>query len=802
MKRTVKKAAVLGAGVMGSRIAAHLANAGVPTLLLDIVPRALDEKERIAGLTLESRQVRNRIAAQGLEAAIKAKPPAFYLPEQARLVEVGNFEDDLARLAEADWIIEAVVENLEVKRALLAKVDSGRRPASVVSTNTSGLSIRALAEGRSEDFRRHWLGTHFFNPPRYMRLLEIIPGPDTLPEVLDFIVDFSTSALGKAVVRAKDTPNFIANRIGIFGALNTVKVMMDAGYTIEEVDELTGPAIGHPKTATFRLADLAGIDTFVYVAENLYANAPHDEKHDLFQVPDFIKKMVERGWLGDKSGQGFYKRVKGKADGDILVLDYRTLEYRPRQKPSFPQLEMARNISDPGERLKSLIYSPDRAGRFIWKTTSELLLYAAARVPEIADDIVAIDNTMKLGFNWELGPFEAWDAIGVAESVERMEAEGKAIPPLVRALLDSGKKSFYQREAGRHLYFDLASRDYREKPERPDVIILASLKERKKVIRENAGASLIDLGDGIACLEFHSKMNAIGADTVEMMNYAVKKAEEEFEGLVIGNQAENFSVGANLMLLLLEAQEGNWDEIDLAVRSFQQANMALKYSRRPVVVAPFGMALGGGCEITMHGARAVAAAESYIGLVEVGAGLIPAGGGTKELLIRCLDQAPDDPNIDLIPYIKKAFETIAMAKVSTSAHEARELGFLRESDPVVMNRDHLLEQAKQQALALARAPYQPPLPRTDIKALGEPGLAALKLAIHIMGRAGYISEYDAEIGKKLARVLCGGELSRPTEVSEEYLLDLEREAFLSLCGQRKTQERMQYILKTGKPLRN
>jgi 3-hydroxyacyl-CoA dehydrogenase len=786
---------------MGAQIAAHLANAGVQVLLLDIAPKELTPAEQAKGLSLESRPVRNRIVNAGLEAAKKIKPAAFFSPKLAALIETGNFEDDLKKLAGVDWIIEAIVENLNIKRELFKQVDRVRKPGTIVSSNTSGISIRAMAEGMSDDFRRHFLGTHFFNPPRYLKLLEVIPTAETLREITAFIADFCDRRLGKGIVFAKDTPNFIANRIATFSALNAMKVMMEGGYTIEEVDAMTGPAVGRPKSASFRTSDIVGLDTSLYVADNLYAAVANDERRDVLAPPELLREMVKRGWTGNKAGQGFYKKQKGEGGKtEFWSLDYGTMEYKPPQKVRFPSLDATKSIEDTAERIRSLIYGKDRVGQFLWKTVSQNLIYAANRIPEISDDIVNIDNAVRWGFNHEFGTFELWDVIGVEKSVARMKEEGLPIPALVQKLLDSGKKSFYQRREGRAFYFDAASGEYKEVASRGGVTILKSEKEREKVIKKNGAASLIDIGDGVCCLEFHSKMNAIGADTIAMMNFAVKEVGERFEALVIGNQAENFSVGANIMLLLLGVQEGEWDEIALSVRQFQNANMNLRYSAKPVVVAPQGMALGGGCEITLHGDKARAAAEAYLGLVEVGVGLIPGGGGVKEMVLRAVEDAlPDE---DLFPRIKKVSETIAMARVSTSAVEARDLGFLRETDHITMNRDRLIEDAKQTALAMVREGYEAPRPRTDIPVLGEPALAAIRLGIHMMVRGGFISEHDAKVASKLAYIVTGGDLSRKTLVSEQYLLDLEREAFVSLCGESKTQERIQHTLKTGKPLRN
>lgn len=801
MSYKINKIAVLGSGTMGAQIAAHCANAGLEVLLFDIAPRELTKHEEARGLTLESKQVRNRIVNAGLEAAKKIKPSAFFSQKLAGLISTGNFEDDLEKLSGVDWIIEAIVEKLDIKRDLFSRVAKVRRAATIVSSNTSGIPIKALSEGMPDEFCKHFLGTHFFNPPRYLKLLEIIPTQHTLPEVVSAVADFCDRRLGKGIVFAKDTPNFIANRIATFSSLNAVRVMTDGGYSIEEVDAMTGPVVGRPKSASFRTTDLVGLDTALYVAENLYPAVPDDERRDVLVPPDFMREMVKRGWTGNKAGQGFYKKRRGEGGKtEYAVLDYNTMEYQPAQKVRFPSIDAAKAVEDTAERIRTLVYGKDRVGEFLWKTVSANLIYTANRIPEIADDIVNIDNAVKWGFNHEFGTFELWDVIGVEKSVTRMRADGLEIPQIVQKLLESGKKSFYERREGRTYYFDFASSDYKEIPSRPGVLILKSIKERTEVIKKNASASLIDIGDGVACLEFHSKMNAIGADTISMMNHSVKEVGENFDALVIANQAENFSVGANIMLLLLGIQEGEWDEIGMSVRQFQNANMNLRYSPKPVVVAPHGMALGGGCEITIHGDKARAAAEAYIGLVEVGVGLIPGGGGVKEMVLRAVEDAT--PDEDLFPRIRKVSETIAMARVSTSAVEARELGFLRESDPITMNRDRLIEDAKQTALAMVREGYVQPHPRTDIPVLGAPALSAIKLAVHMMVRGGFISEYDAHVARKLAYIITGGDLSHRTLVSEQYLLDLEREAFVSLCGEKKTQERIQHMLKTGKPLRN
>ena len=805
----IEKAAVLGAGTMGAQIAAHLANAGVPTLLLDIAPRELTPDEQAKGLTLDSSEVRNRtarnrIARNGLEAAKNAKPAAFFTPDNAALVTTGNFDDDLTKLKDRDLIIEAVVENLDIKRSLFERVEQHRRPGSIVASNTSGIPIHLLAEGRSADFKQHFLGVHFFNPPRYLHLVEIIRTEWTKPEVSCFLYGFLDERLGKGVVPAKDRPNFIANRIGTFGALCTIKTMLGDGYSIEEVDKMTGPAMGRPKSATFRTFDLVGLDVFTHVIKNLYDALPEDEEREMFVVPGVLAQMVQRGLLGNKTKAGFYKKQSGEGDKrEIWTLDTATLDYRPSEKVKLPALDMAKNIDHLPERIKALVWSKDRVGAFLWKTISRTLAYASRRIPEIADNVVDVDRAMRWGFGWELGPFEVWDALGVEKSVARMKEEGVAVSADVERMLASGATSFYKNENGQQSYFDFKSNKYVPLNDPLGVLVLKSIKDRTGVIKKNAGASLVDLGDGVACLEFHSKMNAIGGDTLQMLKFALSEVDKNFVGLVVGNQGANFCVGANIMLMLMEAQEENWEELDMMSRVFQTATMSLRYSPKPVVVAPFQMVFGGGCEMVLHADRVRAAAETYIGLVEVGVGIIPGGGGTKEMLVRMLDLIPKGADdADPFPFVKRAFETIALAKVATSAEEARALGFLSAEDSISMNQDRLIADAKKEVLALAATGYVAPQPRTDILALGNPALATLKLGIHQMKSAGYISEHDALIGTQLARILTGGDLNHTTRVSEQYVLDLEREAFLSLIGTRKTQERMAHMLKTGKPLRN
>ena len=792
---------------MGARIAAHLANAGIACFLLDIVPPELSADEKKKGLTLESPAVRNHIVLAGLEAARKARPAAFFTPETSRLITPGNFEDNLAWCSLADWIIEAVAESLEIKRKLFERVDAVRKPGTMVTSNTSGLPIHLIAEGRSEDFQQHWAGTHFFNPPRYMKLVELVPGPKTHREVLETLKEICDLRLGKGVVTAKDTPNFIANRIGTFSMLNVLRQMQALDMTSEEIDASTGPAIGQPKSATFRTADIVGLDVLVHVVRNIYENAPDDESREMYRVPPLVEEMIKRGWLGEKTGGGFYKRVKKGSDSEILTLDWHTMEYRPRQKAKFGSIEAGKAIEDTRDRLHALVgpaldgKGGDKANRLVWSTLSETCSYAARRTPEIANSIVNVDRAMRWGFAWELGPFEVWDAIGVERMAKALEREGKAVPSLAEKVLASPKKSFYEVEKGRASYFDLASGSLKPVEEPAGILILKSLKERTRVVQENSGASLIDLGDGVVCCEFHAKMNAIGGDIVAMIQAGVNRLGSEFDAMVIANQAPNFSVGANVMLLLIAAQEGEWDDIHLGLRQFQRCNMAIKYAAGPVVVAPQGMALGGGCEISLHGARIHAAAEAYMGLVETGIGLIPGGGGTKEMMIRANEHAAGGEDLDLFHALKPIFETIAMAKVSTSGEEARSLGFLRPSDLIAMNRDRQVADAKQTALAMVRAGYHPPAP-AEIRVLGEEFLAAAKLAIHMMVRGEYATEHDAVVARKLAYILAGGSITAPQTVSEQYLLDLEREAFVSLCGERKTQERIAHTLKTGKPLRN
>jgi len=806
MKRRIEKAVVLGAGTMGARIAALFANGGLPCTLLDIVPPGLPQDAPA--------DARNKIVRTGLDAAKKAKPAAFFTASLAERIAIGNFDDDLARCAEADWIIEVVAESLEIKKNLLARVAQFRKPGAIVTTNTSGLPVHLIAEGMSEEFQQHWAGTHFFNPPRYLKLVELIPGPKTSLGVIETLSEFCDRRLGKGVVVAKDTPNFIANRIGTFSMLNALRLMGSLGMTVEEVDACTGPVIGQPRSATFRTADIVGLDVLLHVVKNIYETVPHDESREMYRVPALVEEIARRGWLGDKTGQGFYKRMKGNGEKEILTLDVNTMEYRPRQKARFASLENAKTIEDTTERLRALIgpvlegQKTDKAQQFLWGLLSETCLYAARRVPEISDHVADVDRAMRWGFAWELGPFQLMDAIGVKAFAAGVQKEGRSLPPVLEKILATGRQGFYESEKGTTTVFDIASGAATKIEEPNGVIILQSLKDAGREVDRNSGASLIDLGDGVVCCEFHSKMNAIGADLIAMIHKGLKRLDSDFDAMVIANQAVNFSVGANLMLVLVAAQEHEWDELHLAVKQFQNANLAIKYAPKPVVVAPQGMALGGGCEVSLHGTRIQAAAESYLGLVEAGVGLIPGGGGSKEMLIRANEHSGGE-DLDLFHALRPVFETVAMAKVGTSAEECRDLGFLRREDGVSMNRDRLVADAKGAAQALARGGYRPPAASwqegaqaTQIRVLGEQFLSGAKMAVHLLLRGGYASEHDAHVARKLANILAGGPLSAPQMVSEQYVLDLEREAFVSLCGEKKTQERIAHTLKTGKPLRN
>ncbi|SDK06972.1 3-hydroxyacyl-CoA dehydrogenase/enoyl-CoA hydratase family protein [Sediminibacillus albus] len=799
MNRKIKRAAVLGSGVMGSGIAAHLANVGIQTLMLDIVPRELTEAEKAKGLTLEHRNVRNKIAESSKKALLKQKPSPLTSKQNLSLIETGNMTDDMERLKEVDWVIEVVVENLEIKKKVYHEVDKYRKAGSIISSNTSGISIEKMAEDCSDDFKRHFLGTHFFNPPRYLKLLEVIPTKWTDGDVLHYMKQFGENILGKGVVEAKDTPNFIANRIGTYGLLVTAREMIEKRLSIGEVDSITGPMIGRPKSATFRTLDVVGLDTFIHVAKNVYDQVEGEEK-EIFEIPSFIRKMYEKGWLGQKSKQGFYLKKKQADRSAIYELNTETLEYQERKKLKTKATEAAKQEKGPGRKMKALIYAKgDPAGDLIWSITKPVLLYSARLLGEIADDIPSIDDAMKWGFGWEMGPFEMWDAIGFRETAERMKAEGETLPAWIESMLENGNQTFYKQEDGK-LFFYHAGK-YQEKKINQKQINIKRLKDVQGVIKKNTGASLIDLGDGVAGLEFHSKSNAIGPDIVQMINFSLEEVEKNYEGLVIGNQGKNFCVGANLAMMLMEAQDHNFFEIEMVVKQFQNAMMNIKYSEKPVVAAPFGMALGGGAEVCLPATAIQAAQETYIGLVEFGVGLIPGGGGNKELYIKQIRDLPQGVDFDLQKAANSVFETIATAKVSTSGEEGRQNGFLNHRDGISVNADHLLHDAKQKVLGLSKAGYHAPK-REKVPVVGEAGYAAMLLGAKNLAFGGYASKHDLKIADKLAFVLAGGRLKSGTAVDEQYLLDLEREAFLSLIGERKTQERMQHMLMKGKPLRN
>ena len=816
--RQINKVAVLGAGTMGSRIAAHITNAGLPVVMLDIVPPGTDASA--------PKQERNKIVLAALEGLKKSKPAAFYSPESARLITIGNFDDDLGLIATCDWIIEVVAEDLEIKRALLNKVLQHRSPDSIITSNTSGLPIHEIVKDMPLQLRRHWFGTHFFNPPRYMRLLEVIATPDSDPADLATIEHFCDLRLGKAIVHAHDTPNFIANRIGTFSMSNAIRLMQQQGLSIEEVDTLTGSPLGWPKTGTFRLGDMVGVDVMAHVAKNFSAQAERieDERAEVALAP-FIAQMLERKWLGDKTKQGFYKKEGKDAEGRDLrhVLDWQTLDYKPSMRPKIPAIEMAKNVEHTHARIAQLLHgdaSKDKAAAFYWPFLTELFTYTANRVPEIADNLVEIDQAMKAGYNWELGPFEMFDAAGVRATTEKMRAAGAPISANVEKLLAYADKhgdanpTWYKDDvsvpSGR-LFFDPVNSAYQPVVTAEGVTSLAVIKKAKGVIKKNPGSSVIDLGDGVAAIELHSKMNALGDDIVNLITQTLKPSSEivnNFEAFVITGDSANFSVGANLMQLLLGIQEEEWDEVEMAVRAFQNMTQAIKFCPRPVVVAPYGMCLGGGVEISLHAAARQPHAELYMGLVEAGVGLIPGGGGCKEMTIRSVEAGssirPDarGEGVEIFEALKKNFETIAMAKVSTSAAEARSMGFFKPSDAITLNRERLLTDAKTKVRAIADAGYSAPTPRTDIPAPGESVLATLKLAVWTMREGQYISDHDVKIANWVAYALCGGKVTPGTPVTEQYLLDLEREAFLSLCGEKKTQERIAFTLKTGKPLRN
>lgn len=801
MNRIIRKVAVLGSGVMGSRIACHFANIGVEVLLLDIVPNALLPEEESKKLTLDHPAVKNRIVNNALQAAIKSSPAPLYLPGFASLISTGNLNDDLSKIADADWVIEVVIERLDIKKQLLEKVEQLRKPGSIISSNTSGIPIKLMNEGRSEDFRKHFLGTHFFNPPRYLALLEIIPGPDTDPEVVQFLMDYGDRLLGKTTVLCKDTPAFIANRIGVFGIMSLFHSVDKMGLTVEEVDKLTGPVLGRPKSATFRTCDVVGLDTLVHVAKGLHQGMKQDEANALFEPPAWIESMVKNNWLGSKTGQGFFKKVKNaNGSSEILVLDLKTLEYRPQQKAKFASLEATKQIDDLKKRLPMLLHGKDKAGEFYRANFFGLFSYVSHRIPEISDQVYPVDEAMRSGFGWDLGPFEYWDALGVKQVLDMMEAEGYKPAPWVKDMISKGITSFYRFQHGQKQCYNPSSGAYELVSSTASFILLDSLRA-DKVVWQNAGATVTHTGDGILNLEFHTKMNTIGSEVVQGLNKAIELAETGYRGLVVSNEGANFSAGANLGLIFMLAVEQEWDELSFAIRAFQQAVMRVRYSAVPVVVAPHNLTLGGSCEMSMHADHVQASAELYMGLVEFGAGVIPGGGGTKEFALRISDSFFEG-DIELAT-LRNHFLTIGTAKVSTSAREAFELGFLKKGrDRITMNRWRLLADARAACLSLAEKGYTQPVQRNNIKVLGRQGLGIIHLGAASMQAGSYISEHDRKISEKLGWVLCGGDLSSPSLVSEQYLLDLEREAFLSLCGERKTLERMKSILTGGKALRN
>lgn len=801
MNRSIRKVAVLGSGIMGSRIACHFANIGVEVLLLDIVPKELTDAEKAKGITSEHPAFRNRIVNDALQQAIKASPAPLYSPAFASRIKTGNFDDNLADIKNYDWVMEVVVERLDIKKSIFEKVDTLRKPGTLVTSNTSGIPIHLMAEGRSEDFRKHFCGTHFFNPPRYLRLLEIIPTPETDQAIVDFLMHYGDLFLGKTTVLAKDTPGFVANRLGIYALIQTIRVAADMGLSVDEVDKLTGPVAGRPKSGTYRLSDVVGLDTTVHVANNLYASGEgKDESRDAFIVPEVMQKLYDNKWLGDKTGQGFYKKIKDdKGKSVILALDLSTLEYKPSEKVKFETLEATKAISDVAKRFPVLLAGKDKAGEFYRRTFSDIFKYASFRIPEISDELFRIDQAITAGFGWQYGLFETWDAIGVKNMLSIMESLDMKPADWVYDMVAAGNESFYKIQNGKRSYYDIASKTYKKIPGQESFILLGNLSDN--IVWKNAGANLYDIGDGILNLEFKSKMNTMGSEVIEGINKGISLAEKDFRGLVIGNESsEAFSAGANLAMLFMFAIEQEFDEINMVIAQFQQTMMRARYSSIPVVTAPHSLALGGGCELNLHADKVVAHAETYIGLVEFGVGIIPAGGGTKEMALRCSDMyRAGDPELNIL---QTAFMNIAQAKVSTSAQEAREMNYLQEKDQIVLNRSRLIIEAKQAAIELADNGYTQPKQRNDIKVQGKTGIALFMAGIAQMRLANYISDHDAKIANKLAYVINGGDLSYAQNVTEQYLLDLEREAFLSLCGEKKTLERMQGLLNGGKPPRN
>lgn len=804
----IDKAVVIGAGTMGAAIAAHCANAGIPTTLLDIVPNELDPKEENKGLSLKDPAVRNRIVNEGWQRCIKARPANLFSADVADLVTLGNLEDDFEVVADADWVLEAIIEQLDIKKKLMERIDEIRKPDSIITTNTSGIPIHQIAEGRSASFQENFLGTHFFNPPRYLKLLEIIPHEKNSPELLKFMSDFFTKNLGKGVVICKDTPNFIANRIFSISASFGISYALDNGYSIEEVDVITGPSIGRPKTGTFRLSDLVGIDVGGYVSTNLYAEIPHDPYREILQHPktaELVTKMVEKGWLGNKTGQGYYKKTMVDGKREFWVLNPETFEYEAPVKPRFNSIGAARDIADMHERLGMLAYAEDRAGEYVWHILSRTAVYAASVIPEVSDDIVSVDNACKWGFVWELGPFEIWDALGLRKSIERMKGEGIKIPAWVQDMLEKGYETFYQRENGRVVgYYDIEEGEYVPLPVDPNVISVPDLRAQGKELHANDSASLLDMGDGVLLFEFHNPAtaNALDEDIFEMAENALAELEkDEWVAMVIGNQGKHFSAGANIFSMAVAAQQEDFDLIEEASRRMQGLMQKMTYSPKPIVAAPFGMTLAGGCEVAMASSRIVASAETYIGLIEAGVGLVPGAGGIKESLRRVVNPVMKVNDADVFPHVFKAFEQIAMGKVAESAVQAREMGYLEPTDRIVMNPDHLLAEAKKEALGMVADGYRPPAPR-KIYAAGRDILANLKGRVWGMMDLDWASEHDGVVSNWIAYVLTGGDLTEPGWVPDQYILDLEREAFMALLHEEKTIERMWYMLQNKKPLRN
>ena len=801
MTRRIKKVAIVGSGIMGSGIACHFANIGVEVLLLDIVPRELNEKEKAKGLTLEDKIVRNRLVNDALTTSLKSKPSPIYHQKFASRITTGNLEDDIAKVADVDWIMEVVVERLDIKKIVFEKLEKYRTPGTLITSNTSGIPIKFMNEGRSEDFQKHFAVTHFFNPPRYLKLFEVVPGPNCKPEVTDFLMMYGDKFLGKTSVLAKDTPAFIGNRIGIFGIMSLFHVVKEMNLTIEEVDKLTGPVIGRPKSATFRTIDVVGLDTLVHTANGVKDNCPEDEMRDQFVIPDFVNHMMENKMLGSKTKQGFYKMTKdGNGKRNILSLDLNTLEYRQKKSAKFATLELTKTIDNVVDRFKVLVAGKDKAGEFYRKSFAAMFAYVQNRIPEISDELYRIDDGLRAGFGWEHGPFQIWDAVGVEKGIEIMKAEGKEPAAWVTEMLANGQTSFYSVKEGSTHYYDIPAKTQIKKPGQDSFIILDNIRKSNEVWK-NSGAVIEDIGDGILNLEFQSKMNTIGGDVLAAINKAIDLAENKYQGLIIGNQGANFSVGANIGMIFMMAAEQEYDELNMAIKYFQDTMMRMRYSAIPTISAPHGMALGGGCEISLHADKVVAAAETYMGLVEFGVGVIPGGGGSKEMALRASDTfRKGDVQLNVL---QENFLTIGTAKVATSAYEAFDLGLLQKGkDVVVVNKDRQIAEAKKHAVLMAEAGYTQPAARKDILVLGKQALGAFMVATDSMQASRFISEHDQKIANKLAYVMAGGDLSEPTKVSEQYLLDLEREAFLSLCTERKTLERIQHMLKTGKPLRN